>query len=130
MLETGSKSANDLAVDRTHLAVERTIMAANRTLMAWVRTGISQISFGFTIYKLLQSFQDEGKIPAKHRLLTPEAVGAVLLILGITSIAFGMFEYRATCREYQRKMKTEPVMMAGLIVILGFVFLVGIMFHL
>jgi uncharacterized membrane protein YidH (DUF202 family) len=47
-------TANELAGQRTDLAVRRTVMAADRSLMAWIRTGLSLISFGFTIYKLLQ----------------------------------------------------------------------------
>lgn len=35
------------------LAIERTVMAAERTLLAWVRSGVSLISFGFTIYKVV-----------------------------------------------------------------------------
>ena len=37
------------------MAMERTMMAAERTLLAWVRTAMSFISFGFTMYKILES---------------------------------------------------------------------------
>ena len=60
MTEVAPKSSNDLAVERTDLAAERTMMAADRTLMAWIRTSLSLMSFGFTIYKLLQGFQAGG----------------------------------------------------------------------
>jgi uncharacterized membrane protein YidH (DUF202 family) len=74
MSKFGPKTSNDLAEDRTDLALRRTVMAADRTLMAWVRTALSMISFGFTIYKLLQSFhgrpQPGGLVPGwpGHRL--------------------------------------------------------------
>ena len=38
----------------------RTIMAADRTLMAWVRTSLSMLSFGFTIYKVLDTAAKQG----------------------------------------------------------------------
>ncbi|WP_208102982.1 DUF202 domain-containing protein, partial [Escherichia coli] len=46
----------------TELAADRTLMAADRSLMAWVRTALSMISFGFTIYKILQGFQQSGTV--------------------------------------------------------------------
>jgi uncharacterized membrane protein YidH (DUF202 family) len=49
-------TANELSQERTALATDRTLMAADRSLMAWIRTALSMISFGFTIYKLLQGF--------------------------------------------------------------------------
>ena len=55
-----SPTSNELAQERTDLALERTLMAADRSLMAWVRTSLSMISFGFTIYKLLESLQQSG----------------------------------------------------------------------
>jgi len=54
------RSANALALERTSLATDRTLMAADRSLMAWIRTALSMISFGFTIYKLLQGFAASG----------------------------------------------------------------------
>jgi len=45
-----------------NLQLMNTLMAADRTLMAWTRTSLSMLSFGFTIFKILQAFQDaEGK---------------------------------------------------------------------
>ncbi|MEJ8824851.1 DUF202 domain-containing protein [Variovorax humicola] len=35
-------------------------MAADRSLMAWVRTGLSMISFGFTIYMVIEGFAQQG----------------------------------------------------------------------
>ena len=84
-------TANELAADRTGLAASRTLMAADRSLMAWVRTGLSMISFGFTIYKLLQGFQEQGgNLPDAH---SPRVVGLFLTGLGTVSILMGTVEY-------------------------------------
>jgi putative membrane protein len=84
-------TANQLAEARTNLATERTIMAADRSLMAWVRTGLSMISFGFTIYKLLEGFQESGKVHPDG--LSPKNAGLLLIGLGSLSIITGTIEY-------------------------------------
>lgn len=84
-------TANQLAEARTDLATDRTVMAADRSLMAWVRTGLSMISFGFTIYKLLEGFQASSKVPADG--LSPKNVGLLLIGLGSFSIIMGTIEY-------------------------------------
>jgi putative membrane protein len=83
--------ANQLAAVRTNLATDRTVMAADRSLMAWVRTGLSMISFGFTIYKILEGFQESGRI--HHDGLSPKNVGLLLIGLGSFSIITGTIEY-------------------------------------
>jgi putative membrane protein len=91
------KSANMLAQDRTDLAVSRTMMAADRSLMAWIRTALSMISFGFTIYKILQGFQESGsKLPAEH---TPRNIGLFLIGLGTASMVMGTIAYWQTFKE-------------------------------
>jgi putative membrane protein len=60
-------------------------MAAERTLMAWTRTALSMISFGFTIYKFMQTLQDQSKVP----VLNPQAprnVGLMLIGLGTAAL--------------------------------------------
>jgi putative membrane protein len=82
------------------LAVDRTAMAADRTLMAWTRTSISMISFGFTMYKVLEGVLKEGggiaftKNPAGPRIL-----GLFLIGVGTASLVIGMIEHWNTKRE-------------------------------
>lgn len=85
------KSANELALSRTEMATDRTMMASDRSLMAWVRTGLSMISFGFTIYKLLQGLQDAGATLSHGT--SPRFMGLFLTGLGTLSIVLGTVEY-------------------------------------
>lgn len=85
------KSGNDLAEMRTVMAARRTLMAADRTLMAWVRTGLSMISFGFTIYKILDGLQQSA--PAAMAGHSPRTIGLFLTGLGTASIVMGSVEY-------------------------------------
>jgi len=93
-------SSNVLAGERTDLAVERTFMAASRTLMAWVRTGLSLISFGFTIYKVLQAAGAvESQAAILRSLQDPKRMGVLLIGLGTFSILLGSIEYFGTVKR-------------------------------
>jgi len=48
----------ELSSTRTGMAFQRTRLAADRTLMAVIRTSLSLISFGFTIYKVIEGMQE------------------------------------------------------------------------
>ena len=72
------------------LATQRTIMAADRTLMAWIRTALSMLSFGFTIYKVLQTLASQSKLQYPR---SPEAVGLFLAALGTACMVFGTVGY-------------------------------------
>jgi putative membrane protein len=95
------KSANELAAERTDLATRRTIMSADRTLMAWVRTALSMISFGFTIYKLLEGFQESGL--ALGRFQSPRMMGLFLTGLGTVSMLAGILEHSSALKEFREQ---------------------------
>jgi putative membrane protein len=117
-----NKTSNELAEDRTDFALKRTVMAADRTLMAWVRTALSMISFGFTIYKLLQSFHESPDISIGERI-DPSSAGLFLVGLGTISMALGTFEYWQTIREFRRiepiKVWRPTMVMAAIISVVG-----------
>jgi len=118
-----------LAQKRTDLAAQRNRMAANRTLMAWVRTSITFIGFGFTIYKFLQSMQEEG-IQLTLRPQGPTNFGLFLLAMGTASAVLGMIEYRDNLKvlrdEFGVKPHWFPLIIASLLALLGFVLIVSI----
>jgi putative membrane protein len=97
-----TKSANELAAERTDLAGARTLMAADRTLMAWIRTALSMISFGFTIYKVLEGFLQGGA--ALPHANTPRNMGLFLTGLGTICMVLGSIEYLGTLRSLRRTM--------------------------
>ncbi|CAG4889556.1 YidH family protein [Paraburkholderia saeva] len=94
MINAEPRSANQLAEERTDLATRRTLMAADRTLMAWIRTALSMISFGFTIYKVLEGFAEAGVHLAHPH--TPRSVGLFLTGMGTVSMVMGTVEFWRT----------------------------------
>lgn len=92
----------DLADQRNQLALTRTMVALDRTLMAWIRTALSLISFGFTIYKVLQAIGDK---PHPPRLLDARGVALVLIAIGVGSLAFAILEYRGQMRAIHEEYK-------------------------
>jgi putative membrane protein len=99
MTATAIRSANELAQERTDWALDRTIMAADRTLMAWVRTALSMISFGFTIYKFLQTMNTPASLmPAD----APKNLPLTLIGLGIVSLVLAWLEYIAHLKRLGR----------------------------
>jgi putative membrane protein len=91
------KSSNELAEIRTDLAVSRNLMAADRTLMAWIRTALSMDSFGFTIYKLLETYAASGgHLPEAH---SPRNIGLFLTGMGTLAMVMGAIEYWQSIKE-------------------------------
>jgi uncharacterized membrane protein YidH (DUF202 family) len=59
--------------------------------MAWLRTGLSLISFGFTIYKVLEGFQEKGTVSLRPN--APRNLGLFLIVLGMSLLVVGIVEY-------------------------------------
>lgn len=124
MAKVEARSANQLAEERTDLATTRTLMAADRTLMAWTRTALSMISFGFTIYKLLEGFREAG-IHLAHPH-TPRTIGLFLTGMGTVAMVMGTIEYWrfiAGLRAYQPVSAWRPTFFIALVMALSGSFL-------
>ncbi len=120
-VQAAGKTSDELAADRTAMAAARTLMAADRTLMAWLRTSLSMLSFGFTIYKVLQAFQQGGGILPKSD--TPRNVGLFLAGMGTVAIIMGTIEYWQTLRELRQfreiRLARPPFVMALIMSVTG-----------
>ena len=97
----------------------RTIMAADRTLMAWIRTSLSMLSFGFTIYKVMQSLAERDVIARSE---SPRDVGLFLAAVGTASMVLGTIGYWTTLRDLRRLEEFRigrPVLIIALIMSLA-----------
>ncbi len=80
-MNEGKLGLNDI------LALDRTRLAAERTLMGWIRTSFSMMTFGFTIYKIMQEVGQFGGAPnapvaqSRHLGLALSALGTVALTI-------------------------------------------------
>jgi putative membrane protein len=129
MTAVPARSATELAQDRTDLALDRTLMAADRTLMAWVRTALSMISFGFTIYKFLQTMRTEASgVPPEG----PRNLGLALISLGLVSLVLAWIEYIAHLKRLGRPrgdaFRHLALWVAGAVGLIGILALLNIAF--
>lgn len=90
-----------LASDRTGMAFQRTRLAADRTLMAVIRTSLSLISFGFTIYKLLEGLQSAKTLDLKDH--AAHNFGVTLCAMGVLALWLGIAYHVWFMRDLRRK---------------------------
>lgn len=113
------------------LACHRTQMAADRTLLAWVRTAMSFISFGFTLYKILDA---AGKaVPSVVSLLKVKPLGMLLMGMGAVPLAVGMIEYYKTTLTLggtkKEALLSAPFVLGASILLLGIFLSFNILFR-
>jgi putative membrane protein len=112
------------------LAVGRTILAMDRTLMAWVRTSLSLISFGFTIYKFLDTLASRNAV-FTLKPTAPRNIGLFLTTVGTISLGMALLQFwHAMERRLgvsRRDLLLNPtVWLASAIWIFGLILLIGI----
>ena len=114
-----------------NLPVMNTLLAADRTLMSWTRTSLSLLSFGFTIFKILQALQEEGKFVRSD---VPRDAGLFLTAMGTLAMVMGTLEYWQTLRvlDQQRifSRPRSPLIMAIIMSISGVLLFVSILWKL
>jgi putative membrane protein len=97
---------NMLAEHRTELGYGRTILALERTLMAWIRTDLSLITFGFTIFKFLETMQHAtGGSPVHGN--APRNVGMALILIGVTTLIMAMIQFVRAIKKISIYSKTK-----------------------
>jgi len=112
-----------------NLALMNTLMAADRTLMSWTRTSLSMLSFGFAIFKILQSFQESAGKFVVHTD-TPRDAGIFLTGIGTLAMVMGTVEYWQTLRVLDQQhiltRPRSPLVMAFIMSASGIVLFVSI----
>jgi putative membrane protein len=113
-----------------NLPVMNTLMAADRTLMSWTRTSLSLLSFGFTIFKILQGLQDaEGRLVVRSD--TPRNAGLFLTAMGTLAMVMGTIEYWQTLKVLHQPRifghPRAPLIMAMIMSVAGILLFVSIM---
>jgi len=113
------------------LAIDRTRLAAERSLMAWVRTALSMITFGFTIYKVLQAIQAQSTVPALQPY-APRNAGLTLIGIGTFALIAASIQHWKYVRKLSTVQPHSPwdlaLIIACLLALLGFLMIGGIVF--
>jgi len=99
------KTADRLAYDRTRLAYQN-------TMMGWVRTATTLISFGFTIYKILQD-----SAPTNRRF-GPREFGGTMVVIGLLALMAATWDYQTNMRRLRAECPNLPRSIAGLVAVL------------
>jgi putative membrane protein len=103
-------------------------MAADRTLMAWIRTALSLLSFGFTIYKILEEVEKSISLPQEN---SPRNIGILLAVTGTVAMVMGTIEYYQTLHELRQDHHfwyfRPALIMALLMCISGVILIFGIL---
>lgn len=106
----------------TQMAIRRTRNSEERTLMAWIRTSLSMISFGFTIYKFLESFaRSEGGHP-NINMERVKNVGLTLIGLGVIALVAALWQHVAAINELRQEGGKFPFSVAFGVAILMAIF--------
>jgi putative membrane protein len=117
---TEDKNTISPETQRTNLSYERTMLGHERTLMAWIRTAISMITFGFTIYKLLE---ETGKSEAgQQRLLSPRMVGMIMIGIGLLSLILAQIQHHIALKKIKRFYPDVQRSVSSIIAVLILVF--------
>jgi putative membrane protein len=83
------------------LARTRTLLAMDRTLLAWVRTSISLTAFGFALAKIVHQLIQHGTLTGSNADY-PKHIGIILMVLGITGLLGGAFDYWQSVRRLKK----------------------------
>ena len=83
-----------------NLLYEEIRYSFENNLMSWIRTTISLISFGFTIYKFFDEFQQNNPVP---RLLTSRIVGIFMILLGFICLLFAHLQHRIAYKKLKER---------------------------
>ena len=112
------------------LALDRTRLAAERTLMGWIRTSFSMMTFGFTIYKVMQEL---GQINAASGTPVSESrhLGLALTGLGTVALMIACVQHWRYTRQLRHDQINTPwdltLVVASLVVCLGLLILCGLL---
>jgi putative membrane protein len=115
------------------MAVDRTRLAYERTLMAWLRTGVSLITFGFTIYKFFDEFQQAQQIHRPTGLFGARGFGFVMISMGLIMVLLATIQHVTSMRKLRAEYGDVPYSLAAvfafLVSVLGVLGLIDIVFR-
>ena len=131
MTDEKNTTTNVTAPNSNELSLQRTVLSHERTLMSWIRTATSMITFGFSIYKLIEEANPDQVVSRK--LLTPRIVGMSMIACGLIGLLLAHIQHTIALRRLRRYDVTIPAsvssILAVLILIFGIALFIGAWFR-
>lgn len=116
--------SEDTLPSNNELALQRTRLAQERTMMAWIRTSVSLISFGFSVYKFFDYFQEK---QAASAVIGPRRFALFLIGIGlfvlVAAVAQHWWEMRTlhTTGSARKSLATVVAAMVAIVGVLAFI---------
>ncbi len=111
------------------LALDRTRLAAERTLMGWIRTSFSMMTFGFTIYKVMQELGQLNTAP-NAPVAESRHLGLALAGLGTLALMIACVQHWTYTRQLRHGQSRAPwdltLLVACLVVCIGLLIVGGL----
>jgi len=76
-------------------------LALDRTLLSWVRTSLTLIGFGFTLARFVYDLIEKSELKGVQSTY-PREIGIALMILGVSTLIGGAFEYVRFRKKLQK----------------------------
>lgn len=79
--------------NKEEFTVERARLAQERTMLAWVRTATTFMTFGFALFKFLQSIENQVNRPRFLDWVSPRMIGLSMLITGLVGLVLSVYRH-------------------------------------
>lgn len=103
-MEEAEAKPSKIQTLQVELAQTRTLLAMDRTLLAWIRTSLSLFAFGFTLARFVHDLI-KNKALVEFKTQSPEQLGIILMLLGISGLVCGTVEHWLSLRKLNREIQ-------------------------
>lgn len=105
--------------NKEEFTVERARLAQERTMLAWVRTATTFMTFGFALFKFLQSLEANSNHPRFLDWVSARMIGLSMLFTGLLGLVLSVYRHYGVMARLSKYTQTKfftPVLIQAYIV--------------
>lgn len=105
--------------NKEEFTVERARLAQERAMLAWVRTATTFMTFGFALFKFLQSIEHDANHPRFLDWVSPRMIGLAMLLTGFIGLVLSVYRHYGVMERLSKYTQTKfftPVLIQAYIV--------------